>query len=375
MPNSTNKVYSDITLYVDKLSNNKPTYIYAKQNDINSRFVNITIMGASGKINITGTPRLNATLPDGTKKHVTGVANEDGTVTVGLKSQILSLVGCVECDISILSVGTSSDEGNAILTTSSFFVMVGESNFESESGEAENDIYKVTNVTLYGAKGDGVTDDTEAIQSAFTSAHDGVIYFPAGTYIISDQVFIGVDNKTDVTNHVLPFEDANLIIRGDGEASIIKVKENCNPKRLFDARYIRNCTFENLTFEGSSYATRTFGIEITACEDVTVKDCTFRNFPARDGAVHDSFKEITFTKEDGTTEKVTYTTKNFRVINCKITNSGSGIVTYTNETGSSQIESCYIENCHYYGIRAQLNSVITNNVIKNLFIINPTMKP
>jgi glucan 1,3-beta-glucosidase len=43
------------------------------------------------------------------------------------------------------------------------------------------------NVKAFGAKGDGVTDDTAAIQSAIRGKSTGrsVIYFPSGTYLVS----------------------------------------------------------------------------------------------------------------------------------------------------------------------------------------------
>ncbi len=49
-------------------------------------------------------------------------------------------------------------------------------------------------VTAYGAKGDGVTDDTSAIQQAVTACGDnGVVIFPEGTYKISG-ITISGDN-------------------------------------------------------------------------------------------------------------------------------------------------------------------------------------
>lgn len=46
----------------------------------------------------------------------------------------------------------------------------------------------IVNVRNFGAKGDGVTDDTEAIQNAIDSAavNGGVVYLPTGIYLVSE---------------------------------------------------------------------------------------------------------------------------------------------------------------------------------------------
>jgi len=66
-----------------------------------------------------------------------------------------------------------------------------------------------TNVKAYGAKGDGVTDDTVAIRNAMTAAYSRsasgtwpggpmyhstpILFFPAGKYVISDAIAIAAD--------------------------------------------------------------------------------------------------------------------------------------------------------------------------------------
>lgn len=61
------------------------------------------------------------------------------------------------------------------------------------SGKVDK-LYKqlMVNVKNFGAIGDGITDDTIAIQSAVNSAiaENGILYFPAGTYMIGNTINI-----------------------------------------------------------------------------------------------------------------------------------------------------------------------------------------
>lgn len=69
---------------------------------------------------------------------------------------------------------------------------------ETQYDRAMEDVPRQFNVREFGAKGDGVTDDTAAIKAAITAASaltvgttiiGRVVYFPAGRYLISDNLY------------------------------------------------------------------------------------------------------------------------------------------------------------------------------------------
>jgi hypothetical protein len=79
------------------------------------------------------------------------------------------------------------------------------------------------NVVQYGAKGDGVTDDTVAIQAALNAAPStgAVIWFPRGTYKVS--ISAG-DTTRKIALNVLK---QNITLQGDSAgASVIKLADN-----------------------------------------------------------------------------------------------------------------------------------------------------
>jgi hypothetical protein len=79
------------------------------------------------------------------------------------------------------------------------------------SGQPADLVSGVANVRDFRAVGDGVTDDTAAIKQALTAAlrSKGTIYFPPGTYLISDTLLV-----TDTVAFV-----------GSGWGSILALKE------------------------------------------------------------------------------------------------------------------------------------------------------
>lgn len=143
---------------------------------------------------------------------------------------------------------------------------------------------KVINVKDMGAKGDGTTDDTRAIQRALDNAHAGfkTIYFPAGTYRVTgtltlessegkfvslygegpDKTIIAGDaalNGNVITSGMRSgFKLQGLTIKHDGIGSCV------------DTVYINalNCAFE-------SSANNTKDVLVFAGSNCRITECTF----------------------------------------------------------------------------------------------------
>ncbi|WP_342513169.1 glycosyl hydrolase family 28-related protein [Sporosarcina sp. FSL K6-1522] len=111
-----------------------------------------------------------------------------------------------------------------------------------------NDIIQNTiNVKSFGAKGDGITDDRSAIQSAINSiATTGkILYFPEGVYNLSDSVIINGGN------------DRAIILKGDSRKSVLNLTSKVAGKSIFVIKSILSYKntyklFEDLSFNATS---------------------------------------------------------------------------------------------------------------------------
>lgn len=113
------------------------------------------------------------------------------------------------------------------------------------------------NVQEYGAKGDGATDDTQAIQNALDDASDGdTVLFPetSDSYLLSSQA--GGNEFL-----VVPHGPDNLTIKGETaalDAQTLQVEPGCYDTttnnfvmRLFASSQVNGLTIQNLTIDGA----------------------------------------------------------------------------------------------------------------------------
>ena len=100
-------------------------------------------------------------------------------------------------------------------------------------------------VTEYGAVGDGVTDDTAAVQAAIDAG--GVTFFPAGTYLITGlQARLGMTLEGPARSGYIP--------SSSGQAATLKLADGTNDDLLNGADQISNVTIRSLNFDGNKAA-------------------------------------------------------------------------------------------------------------------------
>jgi hypothetical protein len=170
--------------------------------------------------------------------------------------------------------------------------------YSAAMGKWRNQAFRkpVMNVKDYGAKGDGLVDDTSSIQAAVTAigaAGGGVLFFPAGEYrvlgyvlLVSNMeifgsgatirksgatstycVFIGLSgNRLGYGGGVQNISLHDLHFRGD-----LTNSKSLNAMSLHRASHIRvrDCTFYETTQNGHVF-------DLQGCDDVIVEGCEFR---------------------------------------------------------------------------------------------------
>jgi hypothetical protein len=138
--------------------------------------------------------------------------------------------------------------------------------------------YSVVNVKDFGAVGDGVHDDTAAVQKALDQR--GLIVFPSGTYLCgalvmrSNSKILGLGNVTLLhnmnTGYVSQFPRAVIC-----NENLPPYAAPGDPNRPSTVGLAQNMEIENITFDGQGQ--HVYGPQFIASDYVRMKDVTIKN--------------------------------------------------------------------------------------------------
>ena len=162
------------------------------------------------------------------------------------------------------------------------------------------DVYggNCVNVRWYGAKGDGTTDDTTALQNAINAGQGYAksIYIPAGTYITQPLTYPSTGYAAQVS------------IRGENMLeTILKKKSGASTAPLLTigssgaTNFTANLTVENITFDGLAKASTTDAVKSYDLVRSTFVRCTFKNSGSGYsslGGIYITWRDCTFDAND-----------------------------------------------------------------------------
>ncbi|GAA3411172.1 glycosyl hydrolase family 28-related protein [Paenibacillus hodogayensis] len=158
----------------------------------------------------------------------------------------------------------------------------------------------VLKVQWFGAKGDGLADDTDAIQACINAASPGqTVYFPKGTYIVL---------PSGITRYIQL--RSNLTLLGEGASSVIKVKDNAGNygtvmggpiEPYFCGGMVQNLTIRSLKFDHNfannngaviqtANTTRSHILTFFNFKNITVESCIFDPVSSRNALNFNSSK-------------------------------------------------------------------------------------
>ncbi len=206
---------------------------------------------------------------------------------------------------------------------------------------AAEDSPRILNVRDYGAVGDGVTDDTAAINAAAADLRDGeTLYIPAGTYLLREYGEKDIILVQDKKNIQIIMEDGAVLQMDTVEDYAVS---NENHHYILHLVRCENSTVtggaiygDRLRYEGDMHVEQGYGIRMIDCRSVTVQNVEIAYLRG------DGIMMFTAVKHaNGMREKCyDITIDNCHVHDC-----------FRNGITLSSVDGCVISNTDIHGIR------------------------
>ncbi len=219
---------------------------------------------------------------------------------------------------------------------------------------AQQKLRESVSVKDFGAVGDGVTDDTAAIQAAMDAVKLSrkSLFIPSGTYLISDTLTYTTPNEmlhNDPKNGVHIFGEQGTIIKAAAGWTTTKAMLNLdgNPtaSEIVTAYVQQHNHIEKLEFDGSGVADRALRIRANWLPRYENLYCY--DFKGAGLGVIDIVGVTTPTKDDADTTFGAL----FKSVRIRGSASGYGILGTNNRASSLTFIGCDIRDCYSDGIR------------------------
>ena len=263
------------------------------------------------------------------------------------------IVRCTTRATDVLTI-VRAQEGTAATTKNTGSAtykmrLVPTERFRDEIAAVIGEVYSVKD-PAFGAAGDGVADDTAEIQAAIDAAEaagGGVVYLPAGQYLISAQLLVN---------------DHNVAIVGEGmyQTEIITNTANHTILRFNQCNYVsvRDIKVNNAIYAG---ANETYGIWFSECDYINVTrvyayDCDEAGIMVAWNRTGGGFP---YTYQDSS---------NVQITDCICTHSPEGSGVYVARASHVIIKGCYCYNNATDGI--YLQGCQSSTVIGNICLDN-----
>lgn len=123
----------------------------------------------------------------------------------------------------------------------------------------------------FGAVGDGVTNDTLALQNALDSLREtgGEIFFPKGVYLLTACLIF-------YSHQTLKFEPGATLKRGDEDQKYLLANHTTEEQTGYTA--CCDAVIDGATFDGDAeIEMRTTMMNTCHARNITIQNCTFRN--------------------------------------------------------------------------------------------------
>jgi hypothetical protein len=235
----------------------------------------------------------------------------------------------------------------------------------------QSKLQETVSVKDFGAKGDGVTDDTAAFNAAIQAAY--TVYIPDGTYLVSGIITLG-ENR-----------NGNIKLEGQStQHTIIKLSTSTAKLRCNTGTTHAWVVIDNLTVDGNNVATNGIVLGNTASStingsvdyinNVSVANCTGNGFVFY-GLQYCEFNNLIATTNGGTGIYV-YACGNLVFNNGIVNNNSIGVWLGGNGTGYSSCSDIAINDMAYYDntnqyifIYSAFNIYINRNIFENEFAV------